>query len=149
VGGDLLLIATAVTWAGFTVSVAPLMERHSPLRVSAIVFLVCLPPLFATAAYQFPGQDFALGSDVWGAFAFAVIVPLVATNILWFGAIVRVGPSRAALVVSLQPFVGAVAALILLSEPLGWLQVLGGCVIAGAILGTRLRRRAVVGLESR
>jgi drug/metabolite transporter (DMT)-like permease len=149
VGGDLLLIATAVSWAGYTVSVAPLMERHSPLRVSAIVFLVCLPPLFATAGYQFPQQRFSLGWAVWGAFAFAVIVPLVATNMLWFTAIMRVGPSRAALVLSLQPFIGAVAALLLLGEPLGALQVVGGCVIAGAILGTRLRRRTAVGLAER
>jgi drug/metabolite transporter (DMT)-like permease len=143
VGGDLLMIATAVTWAGYTVAAAPLMERHSPYRVSAVVFLVAIVPLLATGGYQFVGQDFSLGWRVWGAFAFATLGTLVLTNILWFGAIGRVGPSRAALVVSLQPFVGACAALVLLHEPLGAVQLFGGVTIAAAILLARRRSRSV------
>ena len=40
---------------------------------------------------------------VWVGFAFAVVGPLFLTNILWFTAISRVGPSRASLFSNLQP----------------------------------------------
>ena len=39
----------------------------------------------------------------WVGFAFAVLGPLVITNLLWFTAIDRVGPSRASLFANLQP----------------------------------------------
>ena len=49
----------------------------------------------------------------------ATLGPLVLTNILWFRSIHRIGPARATLAANLQPFVAAVLAVILLSEPLG------------------------------
>lgn len=62
------------------------------------------------------------------------------TNVLWFRAVHRIGANRATLAANLEPFVAAVLAVILLSEPLGWLQVAGGVLIALAIL--RVRQRA-------
>ena len=35
--GDLLGIATAATWAGYSVAIAPLMQRYSASRISAVV----------------------------------------------------------------------------------------------------------------
>jgi LPXTG-motif cell wall-anchored protein len=64
----------------------------------------------------------------------------VLTNILWFKAVDRVGPSRAALVANLQPFIAALFALVLLSETMTWIQVVGGVLIAGGIVLARKRR---------
>ena len=55
---------------------------------------------------------------MWLAFAFAVVGPLFLTNILWFTAIDRVGPSRATLFANLQPFFAVLFALVLLTEHL-------------------------------
>ena len=44
--------------------------------------------------------------------------PLVLTNVLWFTAVGRVGPSRATLFANIQPFFAAVFAVLLLSEHL-------------------------------
>ena len=60
---------------------------------------------------------------MWVAFAFAVVGPLFLTNILWFTAISRVGPSRASLFSNLQPIFGVAFALVLLGETL---SALGG-----------------------
>src|SRR6266511_1317766 len=40
VKGDLLGVATAATWAAYSVAIAPLMRRYSPYRISAIVLVV-------------------------------------------------------------------------------------------------------------
>src|SRR6266496_2305005 len=100
--GDLLGLATAATWAAYSVAIAPLMRRYSPYRIS----------------------------------------PLVLTNILWFKAIDQVGPSRATLVANLQPFIAAIFALVLLSETMTWIQVLGGGLIGGGIVLARRRARS-------
>jgi drug/metabolite transporter (DMT)-like permease len=45
-----------------------------------------------------------------------------------------VGPARATLLVNLQPFIGAIFAVLLLSEPLSALQVGGGVLIGVGLL---------------
>jgi drug/metabolite transporter (DMT)-like permease len=131
--GDALALGGAATWAAYSVSIRPLMQRYSPFRLSA-VFLLAVTGLLALAgSQQLSEQSFDFGALVWIGFAFAVIGPLVITNLLWFTAIARVGPSRASLFANLQPFLAAVIALVLLSEPITTTQVLGGIAIAGGI----------------
>ena len=50
---------------------------------------------------------------------------------MWFTAIDRVGAARASLYANLQPFLGAFFALVVLSEEMGLLQIVGGIVIGG------------------
>ena len=56
--------------------------------------------------------------DVAGVRRSRSSAPLFLTNILWFTALDRVGPSRASLFANLQPFFAVLFALVLLSERL-------------------------------
>jgi drug/metabolite transporter (DMT)-like permease len=131
--GDALAIGGAVTWAAYSVALAPLMRRYSPFRLSSIFLLSVTVPLFALGAAQIDHQEWTFGPLVWVGFAFAVLGPLVVTNLLWFTAIDCVGPSRASLFANLQPFLAAIVALIALSESVTTLQVAGGLALAGGI----------------
>ena len=137
VRGTLLGIATAATWAGYSVAIAPLMERYSASRISAVVLPLGWILIALVGWPQTLEQDYALGWEVWALLAFATLGPLVLTNVLWFRSLHRIGPSRATLVANLQPFVAAVFALVLLSERMTALQVLGGVLIAAGILFAR------------
>src|SRR5215210_2965604 len=134
VKGDLLGVATAATWAAYSVAVAPLMRRYSPYRISAIVLVLGWVAVAATAAPQLASQDWNLGWEIWALLVYAVLGPLVLTNILWFKALDRVGPSHATLFANLQPFVAVVFAVLLLSEHISWLQVVGGLAIGAGIV---------------
>jgi drug/metabolite transporter (DMT)-like permease len=90
--------------------------------------------LLAAGSRQLAHQSFDFGGLVWLGFAFAVLGPLVTTNLLWFTAIDRVGPSRASLFANLQPFLAAIVALVLLHERITMVQVAGGLAIAGGIV---------------
>ena len=141
-GGDLLAVGMAATWAMYSVAIAPLMRSYSPYRISAVVLLATLVPLILTSSPQLGAQDFgSLSSTVWLGLAYAVLGPLVLTNVLWFTSIRRVGPSHATLFANLQPFLAAVFALLLLSEHMSGLQAAGGVAIA---LGILLARRPSV-----
>jgi drug/metabolite transporter (DMT)-like permease len=97
-------------------------------------------PFLAASSGQIAGQDYGgLSSLVWLCLAYAIVGPLFLTNLLWFTAIHRVGPSRATLFANIQPFVAAVFALLILSEHLHWLQVVGGFTILGGIVLERQR----------
>ena len=71
---------------------------------------------------------------MWLALAFSVIGSLFLTNILWFTALDRVGPSRASLFANLQPFFAVLFALVLLSEHLNGWEIVGGVAIAAGSL---------------
>jgi drug/metabolite transporter (DMT)-like permease len=136
--GDALAVSGAITWAGYSVAIAPLMRAYSPFRLSAIFLSTVTVPLALVGSKQLAAQSFDFGALVWLGFAFAVVGPLVTTNFLWFTAIDRVGPSRASLFANLQPFLAAIIALLLLSEKITTLEVAGGLAIgAGIVLAPR------------
>jgi drug/metabolite transporter (DMT)-like permease len=136
--GDLLAVLGAATWGAYSVAIAPLMRRYSPFRLSAVLLVIVSVPLLLLGSPQLADEDFQWGALVWIGFAFAVLGPLVLTNLLWFTAIDRVGPSRAALFANLQPFLAAMIALLLLSENLTRYQIAGGLAIgAGIVLSRR------------
>ena len=137
--GNLLAFAGAATWGLYSVAIVPLMRHYSPYRISAIALLVGAVPALLTALPQLRDQDWHLSGLVWAGFVFAVVGPLVVTNVLWFTAIDRVGPARATLVVNLQPFLAALFAVVLLSETITVVQVLGGAAIAVSLLVARRR----------
>ena len=140
-GGDLLAIGLAFTWGCYTVSIAPMMRRYSPFRISALVLAAGWVPLALLSIPQIEHQHFEFGWKVWLGFGYAVIGPLFLTNILWFTAIDRVGPSRASLFGNLQPFFAVFFALVLLSETLHSLELAGGVLVFAGIAYERLWRR--------
>ena len=136
--GIALALLGAATWAVYSVAIAPLMTRYSPFRISAVGLLMGAALIVPTAAPQLASQDWHLDPTIWVIFVVAVVGPLVITNILWFTGIDRVGPSRASLYANLQPFLGAVIALLVLSEQMTLVQAAGGLAIAvGIVLARR------------
>jgi drug/metabolite transporter (DMT)-like permease len=131
--GDALALGGAATWAAYSVAIAPLMRRYTPFRLSSVFLLAVTVLLFAIGSPKLAHQSFDFPALVWIGFTFAVLGPLVTTNLLWFTAIDRVGPSRASLFANLQPFLAAIVALIVLSENITTLQVAGGLALAGGI----------------
>jgi drug/metabolite transporter (DMT)-like permease len=142
VGGDLLAIGTTATWAAYSVTIAPLMQRYSPYRISAVVLALGWLPLALVSIPQLLDQRFG-GFDwkVWLSLGYAILGPLFLTNILWFTAISRVGPSRATLFANIQPFFAVVFAIVLLHEHLNRWEIVGAIAIAAGIVLERTRRR--------
>jgi drug/metabolite transporter (DMT)-like permease len=138
IGGILLGLGASVTWAAYSVAIGPLMQRYSPYRISAFMLLVGSVPLLLSAVRQLADQNWSeLSALAWACFVYSLFFSLVFTNIMWFTAIDRVGAPRASLYANLQPFLGAFFALVVLSETMTALQVVGGIVIAAGIVLAR------------
>ena len=148
VGGVALAISVPITWAVYSVLVAPLLGRYSPYRISAIVGLAAIVPLAATAAPELAQADWgSISTLAWAGIAYTILLSFLIGNVLWFTAIGRVGANRASLYANLQPFVGAAFAVLTLGETMGALQIIGGAVIAVGILLARERRAPVSVLD--
>src|SRR2546430_10564894 len=63
--GTLIAIATAFTWACYTVAIAPLMRRYSPYRISALVLAIGWVPLALVSIPQLREQQFSFGWKGW------------------------------------------------------------------------------------
>ncbi len=138
--GIALALGIPMTWAAYSVLIVPLMRRYSPFRISALVLAAGWVPLAIVGAPQTFNQSFHFGWLTWVSFAYAVVGPLFLTNILWFTAIDRVGPSRASLFANLQPFFAVLFALVLLGEHLNGYEIVGGLAIGAGIVLDRARR---------
>jgi drug/metabolite transporter (DMT)-like permease len=145
--GIALGVATAASWAAYSVAITPLLSRYSPYRISALVLGLGWILIAITGSSTVAGQDFSVGAWVWALLVFATLGPLVTTNVLWFRSLDRLGPARPTLAANLQPFVAAVFALVLLSESMSLLQVAGGGLIGVGILLARRRRAVPVPVE--
>ncbi|MBA2298670.1 MAG: DMT family transporter [Actinobacteria bacterium] len=139
--GIALGIAAGGTWAVYSIAIAPLMNRYSASRISAVVLPLGWVGMAIVGAPQTASQDYGLGWEVWALVVLATLGPLVLTNVLWFRALHGIGASRATLIANLQPFVAAVFAVVLLSEQMTLLQVAGGVLIGAGILLARRRAR--------
>jgi drug/metabolite transporter (DMT)-like permease len=139
-GGVLLGVLTAATWAAYSTCVAPLMRRYSPYRISAVVLSAAWVLIALSGSGQTRSQDWSLDAEVWALLVFAALGPLVLTNVLWFRSLDRIGAARATLAANLQPFVAALFAVVLLSERLVALELAGGVAIGIGILLARRRR---------
>jgi drug/metabolite transporter (DMT)-like permease len=138
--GDLCALAMGASWALYSVLIRPLMGRYSASRISAIVLVVGTPMILPFAWSQVARQDYgSLTTGAWAAVVYSLFFSLLFTNILWFGAVHRGGAARATAVLPLQPFLGALFALLFLGERVTPLEWIGGLVIVAGIGFTRLR----------
>jgi drug/metabolite transporter (DMT)-like permease len=147
--GLMLAIAAPLTWAVYSVAVAPLLERYSPIRVNAVVCLVGSIPLVAISTGDLRQQEWSAPSGLkWAALIYGTVIAYVLATLVWLVAIRVIGAPKAALFQNLQPFLGALFAVAILSENLSALEVAGGAIITGSIIAaSRARSARIVGTE--
>jgi drug/metabolite transporter (DMT)-like permease len=139
VGGILLTLYAPASFALYSIVLAPLVRRHGTLRVNTVSSLFCLPVLLAAATPELAQTDWgAISGLAWSCLAFSAL-SFAPTNMLWFAGVAKVGTARASVFLNLQPFFGAIAALLLLSEEILALQWIGGIVIVAGIALARTR----------
>jgi drug/metabolite transporter (DMT)-like permease len=138
--GELLTLGCAVCFAVHIILLARFAPRHDAVRLNAVQLAVvgagCLLPGFFTGGYDF-------SASVWLAAAFTGL----AASALAFGLMVwaqqRVGPSRTALLLMLEPVFAGIAGAIA-GDRLGWLGLAGAALILTGILVAELRRPVTI-----
>ena len=97
--------------------IRPLLQRYSAVRILTYEMLIGTAILLPFAVPGMLAQDYAgVSLAGWGSLGYAVVFSGIATNLLDFTAIGRVGASRAALYQYLQSFLAVLFAVVLLGE---------------------------------
>ena len=139
--GDLMTLCATVSWACYVAFGAPVLRRHSPLRMATwAIGFGCLGmlPFAAWQATSFDASRIHVGTV--GLFLFCALITAAAANVVMFAAVKVLGPTRAMLFQFLVPAFAVGMAALFLGEAIVVGQIGGGAVIVLGILVARSRR---------
>ncbi|PWG16480.1 DMT family transporter [Salibaculum griseiflavum] len=143
-GADLYGIAlcaiAVLSLAVATMSVRGASSGGNFLMIVGLQMLVGSALLWG-AALSFETFQVTWSWQLGVAFAYTVVVPGLMATLVWFVLVNRIGAVRAAVFHFLTPFFGVLTAWVLLSEPLGWSDVIGVAIITFGILAVQLSRQ--------
>lgn len=147
VGGILLGLVAPASFALYSIALVPLVRTYGSIQVNVLAAIFTLPLLLSVTGPSLVATDWgAITPLAYTGVVYSAAASYVLTNVLWLMAIRRVGATRASLYANLQPFFGALFAVLLLSEVMGRYELLGGAAIAGGIVlsrtGSALRKQA-------
>lgn len=139
--GDLMLVAGVVSFACGGAIVQRLAERLHPLTISWAIYLVGALLLAVQAGLGENQVTWAVVFPGWWPWALVIFSGVLATavsNLIWNGAIARIGVARTAVFLYWVPVFGVAFAALFLGEALTWWHLAGFvAVMGGTYLGTR------------
>ena len=144
VAGDAWIGAAAVAWAAY----ALLQKKwHSPLSATARLATICMggvAVLLPFALWELASADTPpLGPAALGLIVLTALVPGLGAYWIYGWSQKILGTSRVAVSLYLGPLYAALAAWLLLNEPLGWHHLVGGVLIlTGVALVMAFKREA-------
>jgi drug/metabolite transporter (DMT)-like permease len=144
--GDVLTLLAALCWSIYTAFGAPILRRHSPLRTTAWAMVGGSLVLAVPGLLNGLGADWsAVRPEAWGGLAFSAFVPAGIANVVVFGAIKLLGPTRITAYQFLVPFIAVLIGAAFLSEAIRVEQLIGGAVIVLGVAITRSDRVTAFG----
>jgi drug/metabolite transporter (DMT)-like permease len=142
--GDWMILASAHTWAIYTVVTRDLSRRQHPL---AVTLAVLLPAAVLMVVYMLFTSDWShflhLPLKPLLALLFLAIVGLALGHWFWQEGVSKIGAAKAGIFLYLEPLATTVLAVPLLHESFGFFTALGGLlVLMGVWYAQRQKRPA-------
>jgi drug/metabolite transporter (DMT)-like permease len=132
--GDVLILLSAPNWALFSVLSRGVLKKHSPLFM--VFYVLLFGWLFSTLLLLGQGgltQMALLSQNGWAAVLFLGIFCTALGYLFWYDGLSALTASQAGAFIYLEPLVTAIAAWVVLGEPLSAASLLGGGLILGGV----------------
>jgi len=143
--GDLLALGAAIMWALYTLLAAPVLKRHSPIKLTALTVAVGTVPLLVIATPSFLTTDWSsVGLAAWLGVLYCGGLAIALGYVMWNRAVQHVGAARTAVYSNLTPVLVAIIAWLIRGDPLTVYHVVGAIIILTGITLTRLGRRPIM-----
>lgn len=133
--GDLWVVASLLIALGWILMNKQLMEKHSPIVVTAYGLFAGTAMLAVVVPLLFGWPPVAhVSARAWWALAGSGVLCTATTTFLWNWGLTQVPASQAGVLLNMEPLVGSVLGVVVLGETLGpsaWTG--GGLILAAAI----------------
>lgn len=136
--GDILFLASQISWAIYSVLGRGVMEDLSPMATTAWAGVSGTFFMVIAVLYQGTGVTFQLSSFAWLSMAYMIIGSGILAFNWWNEGVSSVGPNRTAIFSNVIPVAGMILSVAFLQEHIGWREIVGGLwIITGVYLATR------------
>ena len=146
--GDVILLASAVVWALYSVFGRFVMRDRSPVSATALSNFIGLPLLIAAAAFELQHIPLTLRPGTIAAITHICFVPTILGYWAWNRAVQALGAGGAMVFFNTLSLYGIILGATLLGEPLLMTHIISGGLILGgglwATLGGLLSKKVKV-----
>lgn len=134
--GNLLVLASAVMWAVFTILNRRLSQGRPPILIAGGMLIFGFLFLLPVFVFQGSWGEFSnLSGSVWFALFFVGVLSTAAAYLLYTQALAMVEASRLAAIQNIEPVIAVSAAAMILQEAItGVLLIGGGAILAGVYM---------------
>jgi drug/metabolite transporter (DMT)-like permease len=133
--GDLLILASTVNWAAYSVLGHGTLRELGATRATAgamlLGWLMLAPVFVGSRAWSEYAHLDAIG---WAALLFLAIAASGLGYLFWYGALARIETTRVASFLYIEPLVTLAAAALLLGEPVSASTIGGGLLLLGGVV---------------
>ncbi len=137
--GDWLALASAFTWALYTIATRDLSRAYPPM---AITVLMMIPAAFLLTGYVLMtsglGAVARMSTEAVVALVFLGIIGMAMAHWFWLEGVARIGAARAGVFLYVEPLATTALAVPYLGEAFGWYGAAGATlVLAGVFYAAR------------
>jgi drug/metabolite transporter (DMT)-like permease len=139
--GDLMILASAVSWGWYTGAAARLARKYGAFRLTLWLMLtgtVLMIPLFLRPLLN--QQWSSIPPVGWLGFVYSTFLSIVYCYLIWSFALQHIGVSRTAVYSNLTPMIGLLGGWLLLGERPALAQFAGVALILGGIFIVRVKK---------
>jgi drug/metabolite transporter (DMT)-like permease len=137
-GGNICLVAAALTWALYSVLIRKVTRETDVLTTTLIAFSGGLPVCLPISGWEVLSQGIGtISPGVWAGILFIGIISTALAMYLWNTAFAVLDAGVASLTFFAQPVVGTLLSVLFLGEQITPLFIMGGILIGCALLVAR------------
>ncbi|MHB8174551.1 MAG: DMT family transporter [Nitrospirota bacterium] len=132
--GVLLLILSAVTWAGSNIAAKKIMARRDTLTVTGMQMVMGGAPLIALG-YKFEGKFMAgVQPSGWAAIGYLIVFATMIPFLAWYKALKLGEVGKVSVFGFTLPILGVLTGWLILGEPVGARIIVGMTMVAFGII---------------
>jgi len=136
--GELMVLAGNICWAVYTVLAKPLLDKMSPLKLTAITMAIGTFFYLPFSLGQiFSHRTAVVNQQGWGILFYSSLFALVISYIIWYASVKKVGNTKTVIYSNLTPIITVILAYFFLSERLTFFQAVGSLIILIGVYLTR------------
>lgn len=139
--GDLVIIAAAMVWGGFTLLSKSFLDRYTPIQFSVIMTSIgCVSLLAAGLPGLLQVEWTTVPATAYGGVVYSGLLSIGLAYVIWNYGIQTVGAVRTSTFQNLVPVMGLLFGILLLGEELSAGQYLGSAFVICGIVLARWKR---------
>ncbi len=140
--GDLIIIAAAVVWGGYTILSKSFLTRYTPIQFSAVMATIGAIVLFLIGLPNIIQLEWAqISTAAYGGVIYSGLLSIGVAYLIWNYGLQTVGAVHTATYQNLVPVMGLIFGVMLLNEQLTFLQYFGSALVIAGIVLARWKRR--------